>query len=60
MYAIGMSGKGKSKLLEYCLYQDDAAGRGCALIDPHSLLVDDLFRLSSPGRSLTIHTSAAG
>ena len=45
MYAIGMSGKGKSKLLEYCLYQDVSAGRGCGLIDPHSLLVDDLFRL---------------
>ena len=44
MYAIGMSGKGKSKLLEYCLYQDVAAGRGCGLIDPHSLLVDDLLR----------------
>jgi hypothetical protein len=40
-----MSGKGKSKLLEYCLYQDIAAGRGCGLIDPHSLLADDLLRL---------------
>jgi hypothetical protein len=40
-----MSGKGKSKLLEYCLYQDIAAGRGCGMIDPHSLLVDDLLRL---------------
>ena len=28
MYVIGMSGKGKSKLLEHCLYQDIAAGRG--------------------------------
>jgi hypothetical protein len=45
MYAIGQSGKGKSKLLEWCLYQDIAAGRGCGLIDPHSLLVDDLLRL---------------
>jgi len=45
MYVIGMSGKGKSELLEYCLYQDIAAGRGCGLIDPHSLLVDDLLRL---------------
>ena len=45
LYVIGMSGKGKSKLLEYCLYQDVAAGRGCGLIDPHSLLVDDLLRL---------------
>jgi hypothetical protein len=47
MYVIGMSGKGKSKLLEYCLYQDIAAGRGCGLIDPHSLLADDLLRLLS-------------
>jgi len=29
LYVIGMSGKGKSKLLESCLYQDIAAGRGC-------------------------------
>jgi hypothetical protein len=45
LYVIGMSGKGKSKLLEYCLYQDITAGRGCGLIAPHSLLVDDLLRL---------------
>lgn len=45
LYVIGMSGKGKSKLLEHCLYQDIAAERGCGLIDPHSLLVDDLLRL---------------
>jgi hypothetical protein len=45
LYVIGVSGKGKSKLLEHCLYQDIAAGRGCGLIDPHSLLADDLFRL---------------
>lgn len=45
MYVIGVSGKGKSKLLEYCLYQDIAAGRGCGLVDPHSQLVDDLLRL---------------
>jgi hypothetical protein len=37
MYVIGLSGKGKSKLLEYCLYQDIAAGRGCGLIGSHSL-----------------------
>jgi len=45
LYVIGMSGKGKSKLLEWCLYQNITAGRGCGLIDPHSLLVDDLLRL---------------
>jgi hypothetical protein len=41
LYAIGMSGKGKSKLLEYCLYQDIAAAaadRGCGVIDPHSFV----------------------
>jgi hypothetical protein len=32
MYVIGLSGKDKSKLLEYCLYQDIAAGQGCGLI----------------------------
>ena len=45
MYVIGMSGKGKSKFLESCLYQDIAADRGCGLIDPHSLLADDVLRL---------------
>jgi hypothetical protein len=44
-YVIGVSGKGKSKLLEHCIYQDIAGGRGCGLIDPHSLLTDDLLRL---------------
>lgn len=44
-YVVGLSGKGKSKLLEYWLYQDIAAGRGCGLIDPHSMLVDDLLCL---------------
>jgi hypothetical protein len=34
LYVIGMSGKGKSNLLEYCLYQDIAASRVCGLIDP--------------------------
>lgn len=45
MYVIGLSGKGKSKFLEHCLYQDIAAGRGAGLVDPHSLLADDLLRL---------------
>jgi hypothetical protein len=29
LYVIGMSGKGKSKFLEHCLYQDIAAGPCC-------------------------------
>src|SRR5271157_4840143 len=44
LYVIGLSGKGKSKLLEHCLYQDIAAGMGCGLIDPHSQLADDVLR----------------
>ncbi len=45
MYVIGLSGKGKSKFLEHCVYQDIAAGAGCGVIDPHSQLVDDILRL---------------
>lgn len=44
-YVVGVSGKGKSKLLESLLYQDIAAGRGVGLIDPHSQLANDLLRL---------------
>jgi hypothetical protein len=45
MYVIGITGKGKSKLLEHCLFQDVRAGRGCVLIDPHGDLVQDVLRL---------------
>lgn len=44
-YVVGVSGKGKSKLLESLLYQDIAAGRGVGLIDPHSQLASDLLRI---------------
>ena len=53
MYVIGLSGKGKSKFLENCLFQDIAAGHGCGLIDPHSLLADDLTRLLITRQVLT-------
>jgi hypothetical protein len=43
-HVIGVSGMGKSKLLEHLCFQDIASGMGCGLIDPHSLLVDDLLR----------------
>ena len=46
MYVIGITGKGKSKLLEYCLYQDIREQRGCVLIDPHSDLALDTLRLA--------------
>jgi hypothetical protein len=53
-----MSGKGKSKLLEYCLYQDIAAAQGRGLTAPCSLLVDDLPRLLVTRNILANPTSA--
>jgi len=43
MYVLGITGQGKSKLLEYCLFQDITAGRGCGLLDPHTDLAQDLL-----------------
>lgn len=42
-YVLGITGQGKSKLLEQMLYQDITAGRGCGLIDPHTDLAQDLL-----------------
>lgn len=39
VYAIGKTGTGKSSLLETLALQDIAAGRGCAVLDPHGDLV---------------------
>ncbi|MDP2728673.1 MAG: hypothetical protein Q8P59_14185, partial [Dehalococcoidia bacterium] len=44
MYVVGTTTKGKSKLMEHCLYQDVLAGRGAGVIDPHGDLADDLLR----------------
>src|SRR5215216_4663670 len=50
LYCIGTTGQGKSKFLENLLVQDITAGRGCALIDPHTDLArDTLTHLSSIG-----------
>lgn len=43
MYVLGITGQGKSKLLQHCLYQDIIAGRGCGLLDPHIDLARDLL-----------------
>ena len=43
-YVVGITGKGKSKLLEHILFQDIVSGRGCGVLDPHSDLVEDLLR----------------
>src|SRR5215217_8404385 len=50
LYCIGTTGQGKSKFLENLLVQDILAGRGCALIDPHSDLArDTLAHLATAG-----------
>ncbi len=45
VYVVGKTGKGKSKFLQHCLFQDVVAGRGCAVIDPHADLIHDLLAL---------------
>ncbi|MBK8025149.1 MAG: DUF87 domain-containing protein [Chloroflexi bacterium] len=45
VYVVGRTGMGKSSLLISILAQDIAAGRGCAVIDPHSDLCSDLLAL---------------
>ena len=43
-YVVGLTGRGKSKLLQHLLVQDILAGRGCAIIDPHGDLAKDVLR----------------
>ncbi len=43
IYVIGKTGVGKTTLLETLISQDIAAGRGCALIDPHGDFVERLI-----------------
>ncbi len=50
MYVIGKTGVGKSTLLETLAWQDVAAGRGFALVDPHGdlaeQLAEEIFRIA--------------
>jgi len=43
MYIIGKTGTGKSTLLSHLIRQDILAGRGCAVLDPHGDLVEELY-----------------
>src|ERR1044071_5762464 len=43
VYILGQTGTGKSTLLKNLLIQDIAAGEGCALIDPHGDLAEELL-----------------
>src|SRR5438105_8702359 len=57
MYVIGITGKGKSKLLEHCIFQDIKAKRGCVLIDPHSDLASDVLRFCVSRGALNLKDS---
>ena len=50
MYIIGKTGTGKSTLLKTLIAQDIASGQGCALLDPHGDLVEDVVALVPPER----------
>jgi hypothetical protein len=45
LYVVGKSGSGKSCLLQLLLRNDIENGFGCAVLDPHGDLVDDILQL---------------
>lgn len=45
LYILGKSGSGKSCLLQLLVQSDINKGHGCAVIDPHGDLIDDILRL---------------
>lgn len=44
LYLLGKSGSGKSCMLELLIKSDIDQGYGCAVLDPHGDLVDDVMR----------------
>lgn len=45
LYVVGKSGSGKSCLLQLLVRNDMDRGLGCAVIDPHGDLIDDIMKL---------------
>lgn len=45
LYVLGKSGNGKSCLLQLLIQSDIEHGYGCAVLDPHGDLVDDILRI---------------
>lgn len=50
MYLVGQTGTGKSTLMKTMMISDMQAGRGCALIDPHGDLFEEILSLVPPER----------
>ena len=53
-YVIGKTGTGKSTLIRTMIAQDMAAGRGCALFDPHGDLVSQVRDLVPKSRGVDV------
>lgn len=45
LYIVGKSGSGKSCLMQLLVQNDMERGLGCAVIDPHGDLIDDIMKL---------------
>ena len=45
LYVLGKSGTGKSCLLQLLIRDDIEKGFGCAVLDPHGDLIDDILKL---------------
>lgn len=45
LYIVGKSGSGKSCLMQLLVKDDMERGQGCAVIDPHGDLIDDIMKL---------------
>lgn len=55
LYTIGRTGTGKSTFLKTLLAQDIAFGSGCALLDPHGDLAEDLRAHIPTWRAPQVH-----
>lgn len=51
LYVLGKSGTGKSCLLQLLVKDDIDKGYGCAILDPHGDLIDDILTLIPPERA---------
>jgi len=50
-YIIGKTGTGKTEFLKSMIIQDINNGEGCAVIDPHGDLVEDILKVIPPHRA---------
>lgn len=50
-YIIGKTGTGKTEFLKSMIIQDINNGEGCAVIDPHGDLVEDILKVIPPQRA---------